>query len=43
LQDQLKADAVPAILALLDFKLASTDWEFLKYYLRRRMDNPIVK
>lgn len=43
LSDKLNASAVPEILALLDFKLCSTDYEFLKHYLRWRMDNPIHK
>ena len=42
-QDQLKAEAVPAILALLDFKISGSDYEFLKRYILWRMDNPIVK
>jgi hypothetical protein len=32
LQDRLKADAVPAILALLDFKMSRMDYEFLERY-----------
>jgi hypothetical protein len=43
LQDGLKAETVPTLLALLDFKLSSSDYEFLKYYIRWRMDNPIQK
>jgi hypothetical protein len=38
LQDKLKADAVPAILALLDFRVSGADWEFLKRYILWRMD-----
>lgn len=43
LEDRLKADAAPAILALLDFRVCSTDYEFLKHYILWRMDNPIQK
>ena len=43
LSDKLEANAVPAILALLDFKLSNTDQEFLERYLQWRIENPIVK
>ena len=41
--DYLGPDAVPEILALLDFKVSSTDYEFLKRYMAWRTANPIVK
>lgn len=41
--DDLSRDAVPEILAFLDFKLSSTDAEFLERYVRWRIDHPIVK
>jgi hypothetical protein len=34
---------VPEILAFLDFKVTSTDYEFLKRYMEWRTANPIVK
>ena len=40
---QLFADTVPELVTLLDFKLSNTDYEFLKLYIRWRIDNPIVK
>ena len=42
-RDELRADAVPAILAFLDFKLSSSDYEFLKCYVEWRIANPIAK
>jgi hypothetical protein len=41
--DYLGPDVVPEILAFLDFKVSSTDYDFLKRYMQWRMDNPIVK
>ena len=43
LHDELNPQAVPEILAFLDFKLAANDAEFLERYIRWRMDHPIVK
>jgi hypothetical protein len=43
LQDKLKADAAPEILALLDFRVSGADWEFLKRYILWRMDSRIQK
>ena len=43
LHDELNSQAVPEILAFLDFKLAANDAEFLERYIRWRMDHPIVK
>jgi hypothetical protein len=42
-RDYLGPDVVPEILAFLDFKVTSTDYEFLKRYMEWRMDNPIAK
>jgi hypothetical protein len=42
-RDYLGPDVVPEILAFLDFKVTSTDYEFLKRYIHWRMENPIVK
>ena len=42
-RDDLGPDAVPEILAFLDFRLSSTDQEFLRRYMEWRMANPIVK
>ena len=42
-RDDLGVDAVPEILAFLDFKVTSTDYEFLKRYMEWRIANPIVK
>ena len=42
-RDYLGPDVVPEILAFLDFKLSSTDYEFLKRYMEWRMENPIQK
>jgi len=39
--DYLGPDVVAEILAFLDFKLSSSDYEFLKHYMEWRMDNPI--
>jgi hypothetical protein len=39
----LFADVVPELLTLLDFRISSTDYEFLKLYIRWRIDHPIVK
>ena len=41
LHDELKSEAVPEILAFLDFKLSSTDAEFLERYMRWRVDHPL--
>ena len=41
--DELSHGAVPEILAFLDFKVSSTDAEFLERYVRWRIDHPIVK
>ena len=43
MEDRLTEDAVPEILAFLNFKLASTDQDFLERYLQWRIENPIVK
>jgi hypothetical protein len=43
LREKLNPEAVPEILAFLDFKLSSTDEQFLERYIRWRMDNPIAK
>jgi hypothetical protein len=42
-RDDLGPDLVPEILAFLDFKVSSTDYEFLKRYMEWRMANPIAK
>ncbi len=42
-RDYLGPDVVPDILAFLDFKVSSTDYEFLKRYMEWRIANPIVK
>ncbi len=42
-RNDLSAEVVPEILAFLDFKLSSTDYEFLKRYMQWRIANPIVK
>ena len=42
-RDELSADAVPEILAFLDFKLSSTDGDFLVRYIQWRIAHPIVK
>jgi len=42
-RDYLGPDVVPEILAFLDFKISSTDYEFLKRYMEWRMENPIVR
>lgn len=43
LHDELDADIVPEILAFLDFKMSTTDAEFMDRYIRWRRDNPLVK
>jgi len=40
--DELNHNAVPEILAFLDFKLSSADTQFLDVYIRWRLDHPIV-
>jgi len=42
-RDELDSGAIPEILAFLDFKLSSTDAEFLDRYTLWRMANPIAK
>ena len=42
-RDELSPSAVPEILAFLDFKMTSTDQEFLKRYIEWRLANPITK
>jgi len=42
-RDELSPDAVTEILAFLDFKMSSTDQDFLHRYVEWRMANPIVK
>ena len=39
-RDELSVDAVPEILAFLDFKLCSSDYEFLKCYVEWRITTP---
>ena len=41
--DELSRDAVPEILAFLDFKVSNRDAEFLNRYVRWRLEHPIVK
>jgi hypothetical protein len=41
--DHLGPDVVPEILAFLDFKVTSTDYEFLKSCMEGRMETPIGK
>jgi hypothetical protein len=43
LRGQLFSDVIPELLTLLDFKVSSTDYEFLKRYIEWRIANPIVK
>jgi len=43
LHNELNHNAVPEILAFLDFKLTGTDTQFLDRYIRWRLDHPIVK
>ena len=43
LREEPNAEAVPEILAFLDFKLSSGDEEFLEGYIRWRIGNPIAK
>ena len=43
LHDELDSDIVPEILAFLDFKMSTTDAEFMERYIRWRRDHPIVK
>ena len=43
LLDRLDSDATPEILAMLGFRMDSTDQEFLKRYIEWRIANPIVK
>ena len=40
---RLTSDATPEILALLGFRMSSTDSEFLKRYVEWRIANPIPK
>jgi hypothetical protein len=42
-RNQLFSDAVPELRALLDFKISSTDYDFLKRYIYWRIENPVVK
>lgn len=42
-RDYLGQDVVPEILAFLDFKVSSTEYEFLRRYMEWRMANPIAK
>jgi hypothetical protein len=42
-REDLAMEVVPEILAFLDFRLSSTDAEFLVRYVRWRIQNPIVK
>ena len=42
-RDHLGPDMVPEILAFLDFKVTSTDYEFLKCYMEWRMNHPIAQ
>ena len=42
-QRQLFSDVMPELLSLLDFKVSSTDYEFLKRYIQWRIDHPVVK
>ena len=39
-RNDLGLDMVPGILAFLDLKVSSTDYEFLKRYMQWRIDNP---
>ncbi len=43
LLDRLDSDATPEILAMLGFRMDSTDQEFLKCYIEWRIANPVVK
>jgi hypothetical protein len=40
---ELFSDVVPALLTFLDFKISSTDYEFIKRYIQWRIENPVVK
>ena len=42
-RDHLGPDVVPEILAFLDFKVTSSDYEFLNRYMEWRIENPIAK
>jgi len=42
-REDLNQASVPEILAFLDFRVSSTDSEFLVRYLQWRMENPILK
>ena len=43
LHDELTPEAVPEIVAFLDFQLSNGDAEFLQRYIRWRLDHPILK
>jgi hypothetical protein len=43
LHEELDPDVLPEILAFLDFKMSSTDRDFLNRYIEWRMANPIRK
>jgi hypothetical protein len=43
LRQDIGPDVVPEILAFLDFKLSSTDRDYLERYLQWRKQHPIVR